>query len=318
MKAVLFNQYGDADNLYIQDVDMPIPAAEQVLVRVHTVGLNPKDVAIRRGGLKIITGNKFPKRTGSDFSGVVTACGSAAINVAVADEVFGYLEDLEGGAMAEYVAVKPEWIAKKPTSLSHEEAATLPCAALTALQAFRDKAGLKAGQRVMIYGASGGVGSAAIQIAKSMGAHVTTVSNSANKDFCLSLGADVAYGYDTENPFADGMGTKYDVFLQVYLGGESLYEKSKQILKPSGVFVTLNPGPQMMLQGLVARVLSQPAVKNILVKSNQADLIELARLAESNKLKLPIQERFHMEDIVAAHRSVESQHTRGKIVVTVA
>ena len=316
MQAVVYRQYGGPDVLEMTELPLPVPAAGQVLVRVAAVGLNPKDAVIRSGMLKLISGSRFPKRTGFDFSGVVAQTGPAVKDFAAGDEVFGYLEDLHGGAAAQYLAVRQEWIAKKPAAASHPEMAAVPCAYLSAWQALVHKAGLQRGQRVLVYGASGGVGTAAIQIARSLGAGVTAVSSRKNTAYCLGQGADHALAYD-EGDLAGALTGPYDVFFQVHVLSGSQYPLAKKVLKPKGAFVTLDPGPAGFVRSLASRLLPGPRFRNLLVQSRAADLAQLAGLVAQGELRPPVGNTLPLANAREAHVQLETGHTVGKLVLLV-
>ncbi|MBW4491078.1 MAG: NAD(P)-dependent alcohol dehydrogenase [Trichocoleus desertorum ATA4-8-CV12] len=316
MQAVIFNQYGGPEVLELVNLPQPTIAANQVLVRVKAVGLNPKDAALRAGMLKFLTGKQFPQRTGFDFSGVIVAIGDQVNNHQVGEEVFGYIEDLVGGAAAEFLAVKQDWIATKPAGITHAEAAAMPCTYLTALQALRDKAKLQRGQKILIYGASGGVGTAAIQIAKHLGAVVTAVSSSKNQAYCAALAADKTLAYDQGDVFEETQ-EKFDVFFQVHVLSGNLYSQACKLLKREGVFVTIEPNPLLGLQGVIRKLLGQPRLESLLVKSNQQDLEAIAKLTEQGALRPQVLQKLPLNDIAKAHKLIEEQHSRGKIVLEV-
>ncbi|MBD2124577.1 NAD(P)-dependent alcohol dehydrogenase [Trichocoleus sp. FACHB-262] len=315
MQAVIFNQYGGPEVLELVDIPQPTMAANQVLVRVKAVGLNPKDAALRAGMLKFLTGKRFPQKTGFDFSGVIVAVGDQVKNHQIGEEVFGYIEDLVGGAAAEFVAVKQDWIATKPAAIAHVEAAAMPCTYLTALQALR-QAKLQRGQKIFIYGASGGVGTAAIQIAKHLGAVVTAVSSGKNQAYCAALAADKTLAYDQSDVFGDTQ-EKYDVFFQVHVLSGNLYSQARKILKREGVFITIEPNPLLGAQGFIRKLLGQPRLESLLVKSNQQDLEAIARMAEQGVLQPQVLQKLALSDIAKAHKIIEEQHTRGKIVLEI-
>jgi NADPH:quinone reductase-like Zn-dependent oxidoreductase len=315
MKAVVFHSYGSPDVLQMVDLPRPTITAEQVLVKVESFGINPKDAMIRSGALRWLSGRRFPKQTGFDLSGTVVEVGEAVTDLLVGDLVFGYLANFEGGAAAEEVAVPAAWVARRPASISPALAAAMPCTYLTALQALRDKARLQPGQHVVIYGASGGVGTAAIQLAKRFGATVTSVSSARNVDHCLANGADLALAYDQDNIFAASK--QCDVFFQVFAAEGSLYGKARIVLKNRGVFVTVIPNPMFELRGVLNMALSLPRLRTVTVKSNRADLELLAQLAERGVIHPRIDRELSIDDIAQAHRLIETQHVRGKIVLQV-
>ena len=309
MKAIVYDRYGSADELYLTDLPKPTPGRKEVLVHTRAISMNPRDVVFRKGGLKPLTGFKFPKLTGSDVSGIVEAVGPGVTRFKPGDAVFGYTQDLVRAVSAEYVNLPEKYLARKPESISHSQAACLGCAYLTAMQGLRDKADLKAGQKVLVYGASGGVGTAVIQLGKHMGAEITAVSNSRNRDHCLQLGADEFIAYDQEDVFA--MGRKYDVFYQVYSDRGLYYQQAKRILPRHGTFITLIPNPLFEFR----RIMARPRFEYIMVKTRPQELEELAHLTAQGILSPYISKQLRLEEMAEAHRLVQKGHTLGKIVV---
>lgn len=195
MRSIVINTYGNEDVLEIIEEDIPVINASQVLVKVRAFSINPVEYKIRRGDLKFITGKKFPMRLGSDICGEVVEVGAHVIGFKPGDQIYGMLNYMKSGGYTEYIAVKPDIITYKPQNLTHEESAALPMAGLTALQALRNLAGLKPGDKVLINGASGGVGHCAVQIAVALGAEVTAVCSSKNTAFVKRLGAKNRFVY---------------------------------------------------------------------------------------------------------------------------
>jgi NADPH:quinone reductase-like Zn-dependent oxidoreductase len=300
MKAALFHQFGGPEVVTIADVPEPAAKPGQILVRVQAAGMNPKDGWLRSGAYRLYTGKKFPQFTGSDFCGV-TESGKS---------VFGYLNHLRGGAAAEVLAVPEAWTAEKPPALDPIVAAALPCAYLTALQVLRDRGRVAAGSRVLIYGASGGVGTAATQLGRHFGAHVTAVSSSRNVQYCLDNGAAVAIAYDREDVFAR-LG-EYDLVFQVYYRAPQLAKRVR-----CRVFVDLAGNPFVSALGRLQRRLGLRARYSHRVIANRADLELLAELAVARVIRPEI-EVLPFAEIAEAHARVQSTHTRGKIVLRVA
>ena len=309
MKAIVYDRYGTADELYLTDPPKPKPGRKEVLIHTKAISMNPRDVVFRKGGLKPLTGFKFPKLTGSDVSGIVEAVGPGVTRFKPGDAVFGYTQDLVRAVSAEYVNLPEKYLALKPEKVSHSQAACLGCAYLTAMQGLRDKADLQPGQKVLLYGASGGVGTAVIQLAKHMGAEVIAVSNSRNRDHCLQLGADEFIAYDQEDVFA--LNRKFDVFYQVYSNRGHYYEKAKKIIPRSGTYITLIPNPLFEFR----RIISRPKFEYIMVKTRPHELEELARLTAEGILSPYISKQLRLEEMAEAHRLVQKGHTLGKIVV---
>lgn len=303
MKAAVYYEYGGPEVVTIADVPEPRVKPGEILVRVQAAGMNPKDALIRSGAFRLLTGRRFPQFTGSDFCGVADG-----------KSVFGYLNHLRGGAAAEVLAVPEAWAAEKPEGLDTILAAALPCAYLTALQVLRDRGRVRAGSTVLIYGASGGVGTAATQLARHFGAHITTVSSAKNVQYCLDHGADVALAYDREDVFARP--AQYGLIFEVYRGTKGLRTRAWPRLAARGVFVDLGANPVVTLLGRVRRVLGMRSRVSHRVMSNRSDLELLGRLAVEKVIE-PHVEVLPLEKAAEAHARVESSHTRGKIVLRV-
>jgi len=313
MQAAVFDAFGGPEVLRLAELPVPTPRPDEVLVQVSAVGLNPKDSALRRGQFRWLTGRKFPKQTGSDLVGTVVAAGARVQGLAPGQRVFGYLEHLHGGAAAEYAAVPARWLAPLPAKLPDATAAALPCAALTALQALRDRARLQPGQRPLVYGASGGVGTAAVQLGKYLGAHVTAVSSSRNAAHCSAQGADVFLAYDQAEPWAGP--ERYDMFFQVYAQDVNLFVKARRVLAPRGTFVTVIPSPLLVLRGWGSRLLGGPRLATVLVRSRPADLTQLAELTEQGALRTHLDAVLPLTNLQAAHHRLDTGHTVGKLVL---
>ncbi len=314
MKAVQYREYGSPEVLKVEEAPIPKIGRRQVLVKVKAVGLNPKDSAIRYGKLKFITGKNFPKKTGFDFAGEVEALGPGSFAVEPGQRVFGYLTGIRGGAAAEYLNVQENELSVLPPSLSFAEAAAMPCTYLTALQGLRDYAKLQEGERIILFGASGGVGTAAIQIAKLMGAYVTSVSSSRNLDYCRQMGADEAISYEDTDIFQ--VDKKYNVFLQIYLGGGSRYKKACNILEKNGRFLTLDPKPGAQLHALLTRLTPwRPNAHSVVVQSKTVDLQLLALWVEEGLLQPHIEKRFPLEKMQEAYKLLDTHHVQGKVVL---
>ena len=319
MKAVMFESYGQPDVLKIKEIAKPEVSDDAVLVRVRASSIN---VAEWYGmtGLPIarILGGGLVKpkdtRLGADFAGVVEAVGKNVADFKRGDEVFGG----RSGAYAEYVSVKNA-IALKPANVTMEEAASVPTAGITALQGLRDHGKIQPGQKVLIHGASGGVGSFAIQIAKALGADVTAVCSTNNVEHARRLGADHVIDYTKEDFTRNGK--KYDLLLNVN-GGRS-WSDYKRVLKPDATFVLIG-GPKTELIGpvslLVKMKVSMLGASQKFVfftaQFNRADMQTLKELVESGKVKPFVEKAYPMTRIVDAMTHLGNGHARGKIVVT--
>jgi NADPH:quinone reductase-like Zn-dependent oxidoreductase len=317
MRAVQFDHYGPSAVLEVRAIAVPAPARNEVLVRVHASGLNPKDALVRAGAMRLLTGRTFPRGTGDDFAGTVTARGAGVTDLAIGDRVWGFLDGFRGGAAAEYVAVRREWTARMPERLGWIEAAGLPLVGSTALQGLRDVARLSRGESLLIKGASGGVGSAAIQIAKALGAYVTALATGAGLDHCQALGADVLVDYRRTDPTS--LSQRFDVFFDT-IGG-SPYRTYRRLLRRRGRWVATMPAawfyPTAPISRIVAPLLGQPKLGFVVVRPKRADLEELARLADRGQLRMPVMATYPLDQIRAAHDAVAEKHGRGKRVLVI-
>src|SRR6266481_1223324 len=325
MKAIINCDYGLA-HLKLENIEKPVPNDDQLLVKVHAASVNPYDWHFIEGTPKIIrlmgVGLRKPKdtRVGVDFAGTVEAVGKNVTQFKPGDDVFGG----RGGAFAEYVCRRAEGaVALKPATITFEQAASVNIAGITALQAIRDKGKVQPGQKVLINGASGGVGTFAVQIAKSFGADVTGVCSTRNVDLVRSLGADHVIDY-TKEDFAKGA-ERYAVMLD-NVGNRSLSE-CRQVLTPNGKYVLIGgggAGDQGFLGGLGKALWAMVFSKFVnqqmgmmMADANHNDLTILADMMQSGKLKPVIDRTYKLEQVPDAIRYVEQGHARGKVVITV-
>lgn len=325
MKAIVYCDYGSAEVLKFQDVEKPIPGDKQLLVRVHAASVNPLDWHYMRGTPYIVRadgGLRKPAniRLGADYAGTVEAVGKDVTAFKPGDEVFGG----RTGAFAQYVTVlEDRAVVLKPANLTFEQAASVPVAAITALQGLRDKGKIQAGQKVLINGASGGVGTFAVQIAKSYGAEVTGVSSTRNLDLVRSLGADQVIDY-TQEDFTQGT-QRYDLILDC-VGNHPLLE-SRRVLKPHGIYVLIGGGGPNEgnwigpLAGPIKELMLSPFVSQtfvmLLAELNKQDLTILSDLMQNGKLTPVIDRRYKLSETADAIRYLEAGHARGKVVLTV-
>src|SRR5437868_6199032 len=325
MKAIVYCDYG-LTNLKLENVEKPVPNDDQVLVRVRAASVNPYDWHFIEGTPKILrlmgVGLRKPKdtRVGVDFAGTVESVGKNVTNFKPGDEVFGG----KGGAFAEYVCPRAHRaVALKPANVTFEQAASVNIAGVTALQAVRDKGKVEAGQKVLINGASGGVGTFAVQIAKSFGADVTGVCSARNADLVRSLGADHVIDY-AKDDFTKGE-QRYDVILD-NVANHSLSE-CRRVLTPKGKYVMIGGGGAneqgflgVMARPLKAMVLS-PFISQqmgmMMADANQKDLTVLANMMETGKLKPVIDRTYKLDQVPEAIRYLEEGHARGKVIISV-
>jgi len=318
MRAVQFDRFGGSEVLEVRTVPVPSPSGGEVLVRVHASGLNVKDPIVRGGAFRLLhRGAGFPHGTGFDFAGEIAAIGEGVTDLAVGQPVWGFLDGAKGGAAAEYVVVRGDWLAAKPESLDWVTAAALPLVATTALQALRDRARLRAGEHVLIKGASGGVGTATIQVAKALGAHVTALASRDSLAVARALGADVAVDHRRTHPRE--LGRRFDVFIDA--AGESPLSTFRKALAPRARWVTVAPDLRIYVLApitwIVAPLIGAPRLDFVAVRPKRADLEEVGRLADRGLLRMPVTATYHLEDIRAAHDAVAGRHGRGKRVVIV-
>ena len=313
MKAITLYEPGDVNNFRIEEIEIPQITDNEVLVQVKAISINPVDVKTRAGkGLYGRLKELKPLIIGWDISGIITQKGNDVLDFEVGYEVFGMVNfPGHGKAYAEYVAVPASHLALKPASISFEEAAAATLAALTAWQALVTNAKIKAGNRVLIHGAAGGVGHYATQIAKFLGAYVIGTSSANNKDFVLSLGADEHIDYQKQ---AFEEATADIDFVLDTIGGNNI-DRSLEIIKPGGTLISIPSG----LNETVAEKSRAKGVNGyfILVQSNGEDMSKLAELLESGALKSHVSATFNFDEIGKAHSQIETGKTRGKIVIKV-
>ncbi len=323
MKAVVYRCYGAADVLKVEDVEKPTAVDNQVLVKVHAASVNPLDWHYMRGTPYIVrldTGIGTPTnpRLGVDFAGTVEAVGANVKRFKPGDGVFGG----RTGAFAEYVTVREDRaLAVKPPNLTFEQAAAIPIAAVTALQALRDKGRIQPGQKVLINGASGGVGTFAVQIARSFGAEVTGVCSARNAARVRSIGADHVIDY-TKEDFTQGS-ERYDLILDA-VGSHSLLEY-KRVLNPNGVLVIVGGSDTGQwvgflvapLEALIMSRFTSQKFEPFLAELNPEDLATLAALVQAGKVTPVIDRRYPLTEVPAAMRYVEAGHAQGKVVIDV-
>lgn len=314
MQAAYFLQYGPADVLQYGELPTPTIKANQILVRVRASSVNPVDWKVRQGEFKLLTGFKFPKIPGRDVAGEVAAVGANVIRFAPGDRVYGLPNDGVGGANAEYAVLAESVAAFIPEKLSFEEAAAVPLAALTALQALRDKGQLLSGDRVLINGASGGVGSFAVQIAKALGAgEVTGVCGPDNQELVRGLGADRVLNHK-EHDFTKDL-SRYDIVFDA--AGKSSFAASKEALRRNGRYITTTPDPAGLLADGTAAAFSTKTMHVLLAKESGSDLALISAWLQAGTIRPVIDKTFPLREIAEAHRYNEQGHAAGKIVLTV-
>ncbi|WP_426517167.1 NAD(P)-dependent alcohol dehydrogenase [Diaminobutyricibacter sp. McL0618] len=323
MKAIVQHRYGSADELALADIDRPAPTDDEVLVRVHAAGVDPSVWHIMEGKPYLIRavgfGMRAPKTLvrGSDVAGVIEATGANVTGFAPGDEVFG----MSAGSFAEFAIARQDRLARKPARLSFVEAAAMPTSGVTALQALRDRGGVKPGQRVLVIGAGGGVGSFAVQLAVDFGAHVTGVCSTAKVPLVSSLGADEVIDYTRDG--LETQGPRFD--LVVDTAGNRRLSILRHLLAPGGTLVLVGGeggGPVLggisrnLRAGVVAPFARQ-SLGGMLARANAGDLEYLAERAQAGAVTPHIEQTFPLDRAADAVRRLADGHVAGKLVVTV-
>ncbi len=314
MRALAYDRYGPVDVLAVREVGTPRPRAGEVLVRVRAAALNPKDALLRKGRFRALSGARFPKIVGLDFAGEIVELGRGVRGHRPGDRVFGGFNHWAAlrGTVAEYVVAPTRSLAAMPRACSFEDAAAIPLAGSTALQALRDLGRVRPGDRVCIHGASGGVGTFAIQIAKALGARVTTTSGAASLALCAELGADDALDYAMVDPFAGDR--VFQIVFDVF-GNRSL-STVRRGLAADGLYVTTVPSRRIFLDAATTW-LRRPRARLVVVRLRTADLDQLAGLVEDGRLRPRIDRVVPFADCVEAVRYLETRHAHGKVVIRI-
>ncbi len=312
MRAVRIHRYGDVDALSVDDVASRRPRVGEVRVEVHAAALNPKDVLVRKGKLRLFTGRRFPQRTGYDVAGVVAAVGPGVKRLRAGDEVYGMLGGWRAGAHAEEVTCAARSLALRPTGVSMEEAAAAPLAAMTALQAMAGLMRLQSGEEILINGASGGVGVFAVQIARLLGARPVAVCSARNEGFVRELGAAEVLPYDVQ-PLSE-TDRRFDAFFDVF--GSAPFPKAKRHLASRGRYVTTIPRPDTAARDLLSRFGPRPA-RLVVVAPRPRDLARIAVWMDQGRLRAIVDRVLPLEAIADGHRYLETKRARGKVVLRV-
>jgi len=323
MKAIVYTEFGPPDVLQLKEVEKPTPTDDEALVKVHAAAVNHSDWAFVRGKPFLVrlmgAGLLKPENPilGADIAGRVEAVGRNAGQFQPGDEVFGDISACGWGGFAEYVSVPENALALKPANLTFEGAAAVPQAAVVALQGLCDEGGVQPGHKVLIVGASGGVGTFAVQIAKSFGAEVTGVCSTRNLDMVRSIGADQVIDY-TQEDFAQNEG-RYDLILAT-AGYRSIFDY-KRALSPKGIYVMSGGSMAQVLQaGLLGAMISEKGGKklvNLAATTVQEDLVFMKELLEEGKVVPVIDRRFQLREVPEALRYYGKGHARGKVVIVI-
>lgn len=312
MKAVFINSYGSAENLIYGDLPEPEPAKGELRISVKAASVNPVDWKVREGRLKFLSGKNFPMIMGTEAAGVVDALGPGVTGFSIGDRVYAGLSH-KGGGYAEKVVTAQNKVVPIPDELSYEDASTLVVAGVTPYQALTLHANTSPGDRVLINGASGGVGTYAVQIAKVLGAHVTAVCSERNVDLVRSLGADEVIDYGKED--FRSREKAFDLILDA--ASNAFFPEVKKCLKPGGVLIKLNLSLRSLYLSVTTRLFSSRRLKMILVKNRKEDLDWMIGKMAQNQIKVVMERTFPLEKAKEAQLLSESGRSRGKIVLVV-
>ena len=315
MKKIQYYEYGGPKVMKLVDLEPPRPNSGEVLVKVHAAGINELDWKIRNGNLKIQDGKGFPKEMGCELSGIVAQLGEKAERFAIGDAVFGWIPFKQLGAFAEHAIVDCELLHSKPEKLSHLEAAALPMVGATALQALTQEVAIAPGQKVLINGATGGVGHLAVQIARQQGATVTAVAGTQHVEFAQTLGADIVIDYHKQD-VREGS-DRYDVILDT--SKQLPWEEAKPLLTEKGTYIDLQPGLKAFVGSFLQNAFSSKTHDVLGVTVTQQDLQTLASLVEAGDLNIAVKQTFPLSDYQSAFSALEAGDVDfvGKAVFTV-
>lgn len=315
MKAVTINRYGSADVLQYKEVETPKLKRDRVLVKVRATSVNPLDWKIRQGLFAPATLLRFPIILGFDLSGEVVEVGEGVTQFKPGDLVYALYDDLTQGAYAEYAVVPEKALSLKPDNLSHEEAAAVPVTGLAALQGLRELGNIEAGQKVLINGASGGVGTFAVQLAKNVfEANVTGVCSGQKAEFVKGLGADRVLDYTRED-FTKGS-EKYDIIFDTV--SKVPFARCKSVLTPKGVYLATVPMPGNAISAARSYLTPGKKAKFVFVRGNGSGLSDLKTWIEAGQVRPIIDRTYPLSEMKAAHEYSQSERASGKIVITVA
>ncbi|MFA6248032.1 MAG: NAD(P)-dependent alcohol dehydrogenase [Mucilaginibacter sp.] len=308
MKKIIYNQFGDAGVLEMADVAVPAVSETTLLIKVKAVSINPLDWKIRNGEMKLMSGSKFPRGTGIDFSGIVEATGSSIKQYKKGDEVFGLLDVFKGVVLAEYIIAGEKDIALKPRGISFEQAAAAPVVGSAALQLFDTLLNVQKGTELLINGASGGIGMFAIQIAKMKGAIVTAVVSDNGLQAAKDWGSDFVINYRKEDVLKSGK--LYDAIID--LSNQMTYSAAKKIMKPSSVYVNTAPGPKEIISSFFISLFSRKKYKVLMLKPSPVYLKELATYMKQG-LAIVVSKAYRFDTFKTAYTEVPKAHIIGKL-----
>jgi NADPH:quinone reductase-like Zn-dependent oxidoreductase len=313
MRAAVLRRYGGPEVLELEEVATPTPGPNQLLIRMRGSSVNPVDAAIRQGALRAFVRLELPAVLGVDYAGVVEAVGGEVRGFAVGDEVFGFIDIRVCGAYGEFAVVEASSAARKPAGLSWAEAGAAAGSGLTAHQALLSVLEVRAGERLLINGAGGGVGTFAVQIARALGCHVTAVGSGSKRELLLGLGADAVIDYTREDPFAAR--AAYDGIVDCV--GNLGVLAARRLLRPGGRTVAVASSPKIMLRALVSKLLPGRPYRTMYVVPRGSDVEALAGWFTRGQARVVLDSTFPLERIHEAHAHVERGRSAGKVAIAI-
>ncbi|GAB4043519.1 NAD(P)-dependent alcohol dehydrogenase [Spirosoma litoris] len=310
MKKVMYNQFGDESVLELVDQVVPSIQKDQLLIRVKAVSINPLDWKVYGGEMKLMSGSKFPKSVGIDFSGIVDQIGSDVTRFKTGDAVIGLLDVFKGGALANYIAVREIDISPKPANVSFEKAAALPVTGLSALQIIDQLASVGPKQDILVNGATGGIGVFAVQIAKKRGARVTAVVSTKGVEEAIKWGADTVVDYTKQD--INLLNQQFDAVID--LSTKLSFKEAKRLMKPRAVFVSTLPSPLTLLYSFVNNLISGQKLKILILKPTVDGLTTLTKLAQAD-LEVVLDKTYSLSNVREAYRESRRDKIMGKSVI---
>ncbi len=308
MQALRIHRYGKPEVLTSEWVPIPVADKENLLVRIYAAAINPVDYKIRNGSIWFVSGFKFPKILGGDVAGVVEKAPMGS-KFKAGDRVFAML-DFKGGGYAQYVSIREEFVAAFPEAVSFTEASAVPLAGLTVLQALRDLGKIQKGMEVLVYGASGGVGHLAVQIARNLGARVTAVCSGSNVEWVRRLGAEEVIDYTSTA--IDSTGLSFDIVFDAVAALS--YYRSIKILKAGATYISTIPSPGVYVSHLLARIKGHSS-RAILARPSGADLEILSEMMRQGQLQSVVEQVYPLSEGAVAHHRIETGRVKGKLVL---
>jgi len=315
MKKVIYKQFGNANVLEIIETEIPKIMNNEILIQVKAVSINPLDWKLFSGSQKMLSGKKFPKMVGIDFSGIVMKTGNNDTDFKIGDEVFGAVKDpMKEGALADYITINPEQITLKPKNISFAQATAMTSVGAPAIKAFEEQIKLKKGQKVLINGASGGVGMIAIQVAKRANTVVTAVSSTKGLKYTKDWGADFVVDYKKED--VSKLHSKFDVILE--LSGKLTFKQANGLMTPNTVFITLMGAGTMkdILFSKISSLFSKRKFYSIIAPPTSSIREKLTKYAE-NGLKIHIEKNYSMSEVKTAYAEIQKKSIIGKAIISV-